>query len=79
MYAPAKRSPSMSQAIQDTGIAAAKAAPAVVVAATGVTGTVDWTSVAYMLTALYMVLQIVLLIPKYRQMIRDWRQPGCRK
>ena len=69
----------MSQAIQDTGIAAAKAAPAVVVAATGVTGTVDWTSVAYMLTALYMVLQIVLLIPKYRQMIRDWRQPGCRK
>lgn len=79
MYAPANRSPSMSQAIQDTGIAAAKVAPAVVVAATGVTGTVDWTSVAYMLTALYMVLQIVLLIPKYRQMIRDWRQPGCSK
>lgn len=79
MYAPAKRSPSMSQVIQDTGIAAAKAAPAVVVAATGATGAVDWTSVAYMLTALYMVLQIFLLVPKYRQMFREWRQPGCNK
>jgi hypothetical protein len=26
-----------------------------------------------MLTALYMVLQIVLLVPKYRQMLRDWK------
>jgi len=69
----------MSQAAQDTAIAAAKASPAIFVAATGAAGTVDWTSVAYMLTALYMVLQIVLLIPKYRQMIRDWRQPGCSK
>ncbi|MDU8268776.1 hypothetical protein RX830_12255, partial [Pseudomonas syringae pv. actinidiae] len=30
-------------------------------------------AVAYMLTAFYMVLQILLLIPKYRQMLRDWR------
>jgi hypothetical protein len=26
-----------------------------------------------MLTALYMVLQILLLIPKYRQMLLDWK------
>jgi len=26
-----------------------------------------------MLTALYMVLQILLLAPKYRQMVRDWK------
>jgi len=26
-----------------------------------------------MLTALYMVLQIVLLVPRYRQMLRDWK------
>lgn len=67
----------MSQAIQDTGVAVAKVAPAAVVAATGATGTVDWTSIAYMLTALYMVLQIFLLVPKYRQMFREWRRGGC--
>ena len=39
----------------------------------GATGAVDWSAVAYMLTALYMVLQIVLLVPKYRQMLRDWK------
>jgi hypothetical protein len=43
------------------------------VAATGATGAVDWSAVAYMLTALYMVLQILLLAPKYRQMLRDWK------
>ncbi|HDS1696318.1 MULTISPECIES: hypothetical protein [unclassified Pseudomonas] len=64
---------SANQAAQDTAVALAKAAPAIGVAATGVTGTVDWSAVAYMLTALYMVLQILLLIPKYRQMLRDWR------
>jgi membrane protein YdbS with pleckstrin-like domain len=66
----------MSQAVQDTAIAAVKAAPAVAVAATGATGAVDWSAVAYMLTALYMVLQTVLLVPKYRQMLRDWRSKG---
>ena len=64
---------STNQAAQDTAIAIVKAAPAIGVAATGATGAIDWTSVAYMLTALYMVLQIVLLVPKYRQMLRDWR------
>jgi len=64
---------SANQAAQDTAVALAKAAPAIGVAATGVTGTVDWSAVAYMLTAIYMVLQILLLIPKYRQMLRDWR------
>ncbi|WP_060494815.1 hypothetical protein [Pseudomonas sp. GTC 16482] len=64
---------SANQAAQDTAIAVVKAAPAIGVAATGATGAVDWSSVAYMLTALYMVLQIVLLVPKYRQMLRDWR------
>lgn len=64
---------STNQAAQDTLIAVAKAAPAIGVAATGATGTVDWSAVAYMLTAVYMVLQIVLLVPKYRQMLRDWK------
>lgn len=63
---------SANQAAQDTAIAVAKASPAIGVAATGVTGAVDWSAVAYMLTAFYMVLQIVLLIPKYRQMLREW-------
>lgn len=70
----------MTQAVQDTAIAAAKAAPAVVVAGTGMTGAVDWNSVAYMLTAFYMALQIILLVPKYRQMLTDWRAgKGCAK
>ena len=64
---------SANQAAQDTAIAVVKAAPAIGVVATGATGAVDWSSVAYMLTALYMVLQILLLVPKYRQMLRDWR------
>ena len=64
---------STNQAAQDTVIAVAKAAPAIGVAATGATGAVDWSAVASMLTAFYMVLQIVLLVPKYRQMLRDWR------
>ena len=64
---------SANQAAQDKAIAVVKAAPAIGVAATGATGAVDWSSVAYMLTALYMVLQILLLVPKYRQMLRDWR------
>ena len=64
---------SADQVAQDTAIALAKVSPAIGVAATGVTGTVDWSAVAYMLTALYMVLQILLLVPKYRQMLRDWK------
>ena len=64
---------STNQTVQDTAIAIAKAAPAIGVAATGATGAVDWSAVAYMLTALYMVLQIVLLVPRYRQMLRDWK------
>lgn len=65
---------STNQAAQDTTMAVIKASPAIGVAATGATGAVDWSSVAYMLTALYMVLQILLLAPKYRQMLRDWRR-----
>ncbi|UXL40536.1 hypothetical protein N7D90_10460 [Pseudomonas fragi] len=65
---------STNQAAQDTAMAVIKASPAIGVAATGATGAVDWSSVAYMLTALYMVLQILLLVPKYRQMLRDWRR-----
>ena len=64
---------SADQVAQDTAIALAKVSPAIGVAATGVTGTVDWSAVAYMLTALYMVLQILLLVPKYRQMLLDWK------
>ena len=51
---------STNQAAQDTAIAIVKASPAIGVAATGATGAVDWSAVAYMLTALYMVLQILL-------------------
>jgi len=65
---------STNQAAQDPAMAVIKASPAIGVAATGATGAVDWSSVAYMLTALYMVLQILLLAPKYRQMLRDWRR-----
>lgn len=64
---------SANQVAQDTAVALAKASPAIGVTATGVTGAVDWSAVAYMLTALYMVLQILLLIPKYRQMLLDWK------
>ena len=64
----------MSQAAQDTAVALTKASPALGVAVTGVTGAIDWSAIAYMLTALYMVLQILLLAPKYRQMLRDWRR-----
>ncbi len=64
---------STNQAAQDTVMAVIKASPAIGVAATGATGAVDWSSVAYMLTALYMVLQILLLAPKYRRMLRDWK------
>mgnify|MGYP006974273689 FL=1 len=46
---------SANQAAQDTVIAVAKVSPALGVAATGVTGAVDWSAVAYMLTALYML------------------------
>ena len=65
---------STNQAAQDTAMAVIKASPTIGVAATGATGAVDWSSVAYMLTALYMVLQILLLAPKYRQMLRDWKR-----
>lgn len=81
MYASnGKRIKSMpQQAAQDTALAAAKVAPAAFVAATGATGAVDWSSVAYMLTAFYMVLQIVLLLPRYRQMLRDWKDQDGKK
>lgn len=76
MYAPGERRQRMQQqAAQDTAIAVAKVAPAALVAGTGVTGAIDWNDVAYMLTAFYMLLQIFLLIPKYTQMFRDWRNP----
>jgi hypothetical protein len=65
---------STNQAAQDTAIAFVKASPAIGVAATGATGAIDWSAIAYMLTALYMVLQILLLAPKYRQMLRDWKR-----
>ena len=64
---------STNQAAQDTAMAVIKASPAIGVAATGATGAVDLSSVAYMLTALFTLLQIVLLVPKYRQMLRDWK------
>lgn len=61
------------QMAQDAAIAGAKAAPGVAVAVTGVTGAVNWSDIAYMLTALYMLAQVLLLIPQYRKMLREWR------
>jgi len=58
----------------EAGVAIAKASPGIAVVATSMTGAVDWNEFAYMLTAAYMALQIVLLIPRYRQMFRDWRK-----
>ena len=77
--APVRSTCSMSQAAQDTAVAVVKASPALGVAVTGATGAIDWSAIAYMLTALYMVLQILLLAPKYRDMIRDWRKKGDRQ
>lgn len=66
----------MSQQVaNDLAIGAAKAAPALGVIATGATGAINWSDVAYGLTAAYMLLQIVLLIPKYRTMFKEWRKP----
>lgn len=62
-----------SQLTNEATMAVAKAAPGIAVVATSVTGAIDWNATAYMLTAAYMALQIVLLVPKYRQMFRDWR------
>lgn len=62
-----------SQLTNEATMAAAKAAPGIAVVATSVTGAIDWNATAYMLTAAYMALQIVLLVPKYRQMFREWR------
>ncbi len=64
----------MSQAAHDTLVEAAKAAPAVGVALTGATGAIDWSTVSYMIVSLYTVLQIVLLLPKYRGWLQSWRK-----
>lgn len=61
----------MSQAATDTLAEATKAAPAVAVAITGATGAIDWSNISYMLVALYTLLQIGLLIPRY---FREWRR-----
>lgn len=61
----------MSQAVTDTLAEAAKAAPVVAVAVTGATGAIDWSNVSYMLVALYTLLQIGLLVPRY---LREWRK-----
>lgn len=65
----------MSQQVaNDVAVAAVKVAPAIGVAATGATGVINWSDVAYMLTAAYMALQILLLVPKYRAMFKEWRK-----
>lgn len=69
----------MSQQLaQDAAVIGVKAAPGAVVLATGVTGAVNWSDIAYMLTALYMLAQILLLAPQYMKMYRDWRDKGKR-
>ena len=64
-----------NEVAHDAAITAVKAAPGLAVVATSVTGVVNWSDVAYMLTAGYMALQIILLIPKYRDMLKGlWRR-----
>lgn len=63
----------MSQAVHDTLTEAAKAAPAVGVAITGATGAVDWSTISYMIVSLYTLMQIILLLPKYKGAWRAWR------
>jgi len=66
----------MSQAVHSATSAATealKAAPAVGIALTGATGTIDWPVVSYALVSLYTLLQIVLLLPKYRGWLKSWR------
>ncbi len=63
-----------AQLVHDATLGVVKASPGIAVAATGATGVIDWSAIAYATTALYMVLQIVLLLPKYREMIKGWRR-----
>jgi hypothetical protein len=63
----------MSQAAHDTLTEVAKAAPAVGVALTGATGAIDWSTISYITVCVYTVLQIVLLLPKYRGWWASWR------
>lgn len=62
------------QIAHDATVLAAKAAPAAAVIATGATGVVTWSDVAYMCTALYMLAQTLLLLPKYRKEWDEWRK-----
>lgn len=66
----------MSQAANDTLTEAAKAAPAVGVALTGATGAIDWSTISYIVVVVYTVLQIILLLPKYRGWLASWRKPS---
>jgi hypothetical protein len=63
----------MSQAAQDTTLEALKAAPPVVVAGSMWAGMTpaDWITA---LTILYLVLQIGLLLFKYRDQFAAWRE-----
>ncbi len=65
----------MSQQLaQDAAVVGMKAAPGAAVIATGATGVVNWSDIAYMMTALYMLAQIILLAPQYIKIIRGWRK-----
>lgn len=68
----------MSQAATDTLAEATKAAPAVAVAITGATGAIDWSNISYMLVALYTLLQIGLLIPRYLRELRRIKNDGSK-
>jgi hypothetical protein len=65
----------MSHAAHETLTEVAKAAPAVGVAITGATGAIDWSTVSYIVVCVYTVLQIILLLPKYRGWMASWRRP----
>ncbi|WP_447590131.1 hypothetical protein [Aquipseudomonas campi] len=62
----------MSQAVQDTMLEAAKVAPPAAVMGSMWAGMspADWITV---LTVLYLLLQIGLLLFKYRDQFNDWR------
>lgn len=68
----AKRSPTVSQPVQEVVFEGAKAAPPVAVTGALLFGMTpaDWITA---LTLLYLLLQIGLMVPKYRDQFIAWR------
>lgn len=62
---------SMSNSSNEITTAVAKAGPAIAGASYAVSG-LQWAEIAAILTCIYVLIQIVLLLPKLRHQIQDW-------